>query len=173
VAAAAGLGGARLARLVAIGADVSAIGIAFGMAAMAPRYLVALATDELGPRLGAWLRAESRGQVPQPALAVTAAAVAVLVCGRGLSGLFVLSGLAVLAQYAASALALAKLAWTRAHGLRRRDLVWALASAAAVAFMARGAQPGELAILAGVLAAGAAIWSLARVSGRATKSAAG
>lgn len=173
VAAAAGLGGGRLARIVAVGANVSAIGIAFGMAAMTPRYLVALASDDLGPRLGPWLRAESRGQVPQRALAVTAGAVALLVCGRGLSGLFVLSGLAVLAQYAASALALAKLAWTRTHGLRRRDALWAPASTAAVAFMARGAQPGELAILAGVLAAGAAIWSLARLSRRTAKSAAG
>lgn len=173
VSAAAALGGGRLARIVAVGANLSAIGIAFGMAAMTPRYLVALATDDLGPRLGPWLRAESHGQVPQRALAVTAAAVALLVSGRALGGLFVLSGLAVLAQYAASALALAKLAWTRAHGLRRRDAVWAPASAAAVTFMVRGAQPGELAILGGVLAAGAAVWSVARLSARTTKSAAG
>ncbi|HXU61131.1 MAG TPA: amino acid permease, partial [Polyangia bacterium] len=173
VSAAGALGGGRLARLVALGADLSAIGIAFGMAAMTPRYLVALASDDLGPRLGPWLRAESRGQVPLRALAVTAAAVAVLVSGRALGGLFVLSGLAVLAQYAASALALAKLAWTRAHGLRRRDLVWAPASAAAVALMVPGAQSGELAILGGVLAAGLGVWGVARLSARSTKSAAG
>ncbi len=158
VAAAAALGGAGLGRLVAVGANVSAIGIAFGMAAMTPRYLVALATDDLGPRLGGWLRAESAGQVPLHALAVTAGAVALLVSGRALAGLFALSGLAVLVQYAASALALAKLAWTRAHGLRRRDALWAPLSAGAVAFMVSGAQPGELAILAGVIVAGVALW---------------
>ncbi|HXU61154.1 MAG TPA: APC family permease [Polyangia bacterium] len=173
VAAAGALGGGWLARIVAVGADLSAIGIAFGMAAMTPRYLVALASDELGPRLGPWLRAESQGQVPLRALAVTAAAVAVLVSGRALGGLFVLSGLAVLAQYAASALALAKLAWTRAHGLRRRDLIWAPASAAAVALMVPGAQPGELAILGGVLAAGLGVWGVARLSARSAKSAPG
>ncbi len=158
VAAAAALGGGGLGRLVSVGANVSAIGIAFGMAAMTPRYLVALASDELGPGLGGWLRAESAGQVPLRALAVTAGAVALLVCGPGLGGLFVLSGLAVVVQYAASALALAKLAWTRAGGLRRREAVWAPLSAGAVAFMVGGAQPGELAILGGVIAAGLVVW---------------
>ncbi|MES1208023.1 MAG: APC family permease, partial [Pseudomonadota bacterium] len=105
-AAAAVLGGAHFGRVVAIGTDVSAIGIAFGMAAMTPRYLVALSQDEtVGPTFGRWLRAESRGQVPVRALCVTAVLVGLLVAGRGLGGLFVLSGLAVLVQYGASALA--------------------------------------------------------------------
>jgi amino acid transporter len=162
-AAAAVLGGRRLGWVVAIGTDVSAIGIAFGMAAMTPRYLVALAQDEtLGPTVGRWLRAESRGLVPVRALCVTAVLVGVLVSGRGLGGLFVLSGLAVLVQYATSALALSKLAWTRAFGVRRRDLVWAPLSAAAVLSMVRGAQPGEVAILSGVLVAGFALLAVGR-----------
>ena len=162
-AAAAVLGGRRLGWVVAIGTDVSAIGIAFGMAAMTPRYLVALAQDEtLGPTVGRWLRAESRGLVPVRALCVTAVLVGVLVSGRGLGGLFVLSGLAVLVQYATSALALSKLAWTRALGVRRRDVVWAPLSAAAVLFMVRGAQPGEVAILSGVLVAGFVLLAVGR-----------
>jgi len=162
-AAAAALGGARLGRIVELGTDASAIGIAFGMAAMTPRYLAALSSDEtLGPTLGPWLRAETRGQVPARALAVTALAIGLLVAGRGLAGLFVLSGLAVLIQYAASALSLARLAWSRAHGLRRRDAAWAPLSAAAVLLMLRAAQPGELAILAGVLVVGLALWTIGR-----------
>jgi amino acid transporter len=160
-AAAAALGGGHLGRIVALGTDVSAIGIAFGMAAMTPRYLVALSSDEtLGPTVGPWLRAENRGQVPARALALTGLAIGVLVAGRGLAGLFVLSGLAVLIQYAASALALARLAWRRSHGLRRRDAAWAPLSAAAVLLMLRAAQPGELAILSGVMVVGLALWLL-------------
>ena len=162
-AAAAALGGGALGRIVAVGTDVSAIGIAFGMAAMTPRYLVALSSDDtLGPTLGGWLRAETRGQVPVRALAVTAIAVGVLVSGRGLQGLFVLSGLAVLVQYAASGLSLARLAWPRLHGLRRRDAVWAPLSAAAVLLMLRAAQPSELGILAGVLVVGLVLWVVTR-----------
>ena len=165
-AAAAVLGGRRLGRVVSIGTDVSAIGIAFGMAAMTPRYLVALSDDEtLGPTVGRWLRAESRGQVPVRALCVTAVLVGVLVSGRGLGGLFVLSGLAVLVQYGTSALALSRLAWMRARGLRRRDVVWAPLSGAAVLFMVRAAQPGEVAILAGVLVAGFAVRAVGRRAG--------
>ncbi len=160
-AAAAALGGGRLGRIVSIGTDVSAIGIAFGMAAMTPRYLVALGSDEaLGPAVGAWLRTETRGQVPARALAITAVATGVLVSGRELAGLFALSGLAVLIQYAASALSLAHLAWRRGHGLRRRDAVWAPLSTAAVLLMLRAARPAELAILAGVLVVGVALWAL-------------
>ncbi|HSS40696.1 MAG TPA: APC family permease [Polyangia bacterium] len=162
-AAAAVLGGRRLGRVVSLGTDLSAIGIAFGMAAMTPRYLVALSDDEtVGPTVGRWLRAESRGQVPVRALCVTAVLVGVLVSGRALGGLFVLSGLAVLIQYGTSALALSKLAWMRARGLRRRDVVWAPLSGAAVLFMVRAAQPGEVAILAGVLVAGFAVRAVGR-----------
>src|SRR6185295_145303 len=44
VAAAGALGGAQLATLVSIGTNISTIGIAFGMLAMTPRYLAALAS---------------------------------------------------------------------------------------------------------------------------------
>ncbi|HXK20062.1 MAG TPA: APC family permease, partial [Polyangiaceae bacterium] len=60
--------------LFAAGANISAIGIAFGMFAMTPRYLAALGTDAL---LGRELSLERRG-VPGRALVITTALVLAL-----------------------------------------------------------------------------------------------
>jgi amino acid transporter len=136
--------------MFAAGTNVSAIGIAFGMFAMTPRYLAALGTPEL---LGEGLGRETRG-VPLRALGVTALAVALLVSNASLSGLFVLSSLAVLAQYAVSALALLRLAHRRARGLGRLDLWLAPLTLVSIALLARSAHAAELAIIGGVLVTG-------------------
>jgi APA family basic amino acid/polyamine antiporter len=147
--------GARYSRglgrgLFAAGANVSAIGIAFGMFAMTPRYLAALGTDSL---LGAGLAREHRG-VPVRALVVTTLAVLVLVSSSTLSGLFVLSSLAVLLQYAVSATALFRLASRGERGLGRLDLFLAPFTLLAIAALARAAAAAELVILGGILLVG-------------------
>lgn len=145
--------GPRLTGLFAAGTNLSAIGIAFGMFAMTPRYLAALGTPRL---LGATLGRETRG-VPLRALVVTASAVMLLVSSASLSGLFVLSSLAVLAQYAVSAVALFRLAQRRERGLGRVDQWLAPLCLASIVLLAWAAQPAELAIVAGVLVTGFAL----------------
>ena len=142
--------GGRLTALFATGTNVSAIGIAFGMFAMTPRYLAALGTEKL---LGLALARESRG-VPVVALAITTGAVLGLVSSASLSGLFVLSSLAVLLQYAVSAFCLFRLAARRERGLGRLDQVLAPLTLLAVAALAHSAELAELAILAAILGLG-------------------
>jgi len=136
--------------LFAAGANISAVGIAFGMFAMTPRYLSALGTDTL---FGAELARESRG-VPTRSLLVTTLAVLVLVSSSTLSGLFVLSSLAVLLQYAVSAAALFRLAARSERGLGKLDLLLAPFTLLAIAALAQAALASELLILAGILASG-------------------
>jgi basic amino acid/polyamine antiporter, APA family len=145
--------GGRLTPLFATGTNVSAIGIAFGMFAMTPRYLAALGTEKL---LGRALARESRG-VPVVALAVTTGAVLVLVSSASLSGLFVLSSLAVLLQYAVSAVALFRLAARRERGLGRPDQVLAPLTLLAIAALVHAAKLAELLILGGILGVGGAV----------------
>lgn len=136
--------------LFAAGANISAVGIAFGMFAMTPRYLSALGTEAL---LGVELGHERRG-VPTRALSITTLAVLVLVSSSTLGGLFVLSSLAVLLQYAVSAAALFRLAWRRERGLGKLDLWLAPATLLAIAALAQAARAVELLILAGILLVG-------------------
>jgi basic amino acid/polyamine antiporter, APA family len=134
----------------ATGANLSAVGIAFGMFAMTPRYLAALGDEALlGPRL-----ARERRGVPVLALLVTTSCVLVLTSAASLQGLFVLSSLAVLLQYAVSALSLYRLAGRGARGLGRLDRVVAPLSLASIAVLARSAELAELGVLAGVVALG-------------------
>ena len=142
-------GGATRA-LFSMGANVSAVGIAFGMFAMTPRYLSALGTDGL---LGSSLSRERRG-VPVLALGVTTVVVLLLVSSSTLSGLFVLSSLAVLSQYAVSAAALFRLAWRRERGLGLLDLCLAPLTLLAIFALARAAEAVELLTLAALLLAG-------------------
>jgi amino acid efflux transporter len=158
VAAADALGGAGLAQFVAIGTTVSAVGIAFGMFAMTPRYLATLGRDD---GLGAWIGQEGERQVPARALVFTCCIVAGLVTlalggsrGAGLRGLFVLSGVMVLTQYGVSALALGALAIRRQNGLDMRHLWPVPFVAATVLVMAQAARWGELLVAAGSLAVG-------------------
>ncbi len=136
--------------LFAAGANISAVGIAFGMFAMTPRYLAALGTDSL---LGAELARERRG-VPVRALVITTLAVLVLVSSSTLTGLFVLSSLAVLLQYAVSAAALFRLASRGERGLGKLDRLLAPFTLLAILALARAAEPVELLTLAGILLGG-------------------
>jgi amino acid transporter len=142
--------GGRLTALFATGTNVSAVGIAFGMFAMTPRYLAALGTEKL---LGPALARESRG-VPVIALVITTGAVLGLVSSASLSGLFVLSSLAVLLQYAVSALSLFRLAARRERGLGRLDQGLAPLTLLAITALAHTAELAELAILVGILGLG-------------------
>jgi len=143
----------------AAGANVSACGIAFGMFAMTPRYLAALGTDSL---FGAELSRERRG-VPTRSLLITTVLVLLLVSSSTLSGLFVLSSLAVLLQYAVSAASLFRLAARGERGLGRLDLLLAPFTLLAIAALGQAARAAELLVLVGILAAGFALLSGRRV----------
>jgi amino acid transporter len=136
--------------LFASGANVSAIGIAFGMFAMTPRYLAALGTESL---LGQALARERRG-VPVRALVITTVAVIALISSSAVLRLMVLSSLAVLLQYAVSAVALFRLSSRGENGLGAWDRALAPLSLLAILALGRAAEAGELLTLGLLLVAG-------------------
>jgi basic amino acid/polyamine antiporter, APA family len=146
------LGGTGLARLVAAGTSVSALGITLGMMVTTPRYLSALAAGERGI-LG--LDRLSADGVPRRAVLATWLFVALVVTLGELGELFVLSSLGVLMQYGVTAAALAALAWRRERGLRPRD-AWSapLTLAAALALAVFGATAREALVALGVVVVG-------------------
>jgi amino acid transporter len=145
-------GGPAAFAVVAAGANVSALGIAFGMFNTTPRYLSALA--EPGA-LGPWVGELDTRLVPQRALWITAVTVVVIVSFLGkLSELFVLSSLAVLAQYAATLAALGVLAWRGEHGLDRRHIWPVPLSLIGIALATQGAEKAEIVVAAVVIALG-------------------
>jgi basic amino acid/polyamine antiporter, APA family len=145
-------GGAPVADIVAAGANVSALGIAFGMVNTTPRYLSALS----GPgAFGPWIGATDARLVPQRALWLTTIAVIVLVVAtRQLSVLFVLSSLAVLAQYGAALTSLGALAWRGERGLSRKAIWMVPLSLIGVFLAAQGAKRKEFVVAFAVLLAG-------------------
>jgi amino acid transporter len=158
VAVADALGGNIAGTLVAVGTSVSALGIAFAMLVMTPRYLAALGRPEaLGTRLGF----EDARRVPRRALAITAGLVGVLVfvalgsgAGEGLRRLFLLSSVMVLAQYAVSIAALASMALRGRVALGPRH-TWIVPFAAMPLIrIAHAITLSELGVTAGVLAIG-------------------
>lgn len=151
VALGSALGGSRAASAVALGTNLSALGIAFGMFAMTPRYLATLGRPE---GLGTWIGQEDPRHVPQRALWITVALVLVLVLSGRLMQLFALSSVAVLAQYGMSIASLVKLSLGRERGLGPRHAWPAPLALGAVWLVARAARLGELAVAAAVLAAG-------------------
>jgi len=153
--------------LFAAGANISAVGIAFGMFAMTPRYLSALGTESL---FGAELARERRG-VPTRALLITTLAVLALVSSSTLSGLFVLSSLAVLLQYAVSAASLFRLAARGERGLGKLDRMLAPCSLLAIIALAQAALAVELLTLGGILVGGFLLLHLRRAlaSGQPTR----
>jgi APA family basic amino acid/polyamine antiporter len=157
------VGGVSLARLVAAGTSISALGIAFGMVVTTPRYLSALAS---GGRELLALDRVSAGGVPMRALAVTWAVVATTVSLGELGELFALSSIAVLLQFGTSALALLVLAARRERGLEPRD-AWpalpTLAVAAVLVVAGATAREGLVAAAAVVLGLGLLRLSSARV----------
>lgn len=115
--AAAALGGARFGELVRVGASVSALGIAFGMIVMTPRYLAGLGAEHVGPALA---RSDRRG-VPRVAVLASVALISLLLIAGSGGQLFALSSVAVLSQYGMTGLSLLALSLRRARGLRPSD----------------------------------------------------
>lgn len=161
------LAGPGLARLVAAGTSVSALGIAFGMMVTSPRYLSALASG--GRALFGLERVSPKG-VPTRALAATWLVVATLVSLGELGALFALSSIAVLMQLGTSALSLVVLAARRERGLRPLD-AWPAVPTLAVAttLVAFGATRQEAFVGLGTALVGLALLRVSRprASGRA------
>jgi len=155
IAAARAQGGFRLAALVSMGTNISAVGIAFGMMAMTPRYLAAL---DFGSAKSSGLAAESLQQVPGRALFVTLVLVITLLSWGALSRLFVLSSVAVLFQYSVSVLALGSLALKRAHGLTLRDALSAPLALVPLGLVARAVERAELLVMSGIVAVALLLW---------------
>jgi basic amino acid/polyamine antiporter, APA family len=155
IAAAQTLGGFRLAALVGMGTNISAIGIAFGMMAMTPRYLAALQFRAEGAALGS---SESLREVPGRALLVTLALVVLLLSWGALSRLFVLSSVAVLFQYSVSVLSLGYLALKRAHGLTPRDALSAPLALVALFAVARAVERAELWLMSAIVLLALLLW---------------
>lgn len=154
VDAARAYGGRTAEWLVAAGTNISALGIAFGMFAMSPRYLSTLGRpDGLGP----WIGRESERHVPQRALWITLGVVLVVSLSGKLGELFVLSSVSVLAQYAVSAAALAVLAVKRENGLSPRHLWPVPLALGAILLLGQAAKAIELFVFAGVLLAGGVV----------------
>jgi APA family basic amino acid/polyamine antiporter len=154
------LAGPPLARLVAAGTSVSALGIAFGMLVTTPRYLSALAAGERS--LFGLDRMSPRG-VPLRALAVTWVVDSIVVSLGELRELFALSSIAVLAQFGTSALALLVLAWRRERGLSPLAAWPALPTlAVAAVLVALGATLTEATVALGTIAVGVVLLWLAR-----------
>jgi amino acid transporter len=158
--AAAALGGSALAKGVAWGTSVSALGICLGMMVTTPRYLSALAG---GKRELFGLEREAASGVPLRALLVTWAIVTVLVNLGELSELFVLSAMAVLMQFGVTAASLVALARRRQRGLAPRHAWLAVPTLVLALVLVRfGATPREVLVAAFTVATGIALAALAR-----------
>jgi amino acid transporter len=147
--AAGALGGAWWGALLGAATNVSALGIAFGMVTMTPRYLAAL-----GPELGAALQRESGRGVPRVALGVATAMIVALLAAGSLGELLALSSVAVLAQYGVTSLALLRLAWRRERGLQRRDAWPAPLALGGALLLGSGASRQELLVALGAVVVG-------------------
>ena len=159
VAAGQALGGDRLGALLRAGTSVSALGIAFGMMAMTPRFLSALARVS---HLGAGLSDESQKGTPRWALAVTVVMVSVLVMAGSLGELFTLSSIAVITQHGIGACALAVLAFRRQRGLILRHAWSVIPTLGVVAVLLTAASAREWGVAAGVAAVGIVLRALRR-----------
>jgi basic amino acid/polyamine antiporter, APA family len=147
------LGGADLSRLIVVGTSLSALGISFGMIAMTPRYLSALANG--GRQLPFGFERVAANGVPLYALALTWGLVCLLhLMGGNLAEIFALSGATVLLQYGVTALALLALARRAERGFTRRDAWPVLPALAVTLVLVSGAEAREAAIASGALALG-------------------
>jgi amino acid transporter len=153
------LAGPLLARLVAAGTSVSALGIAFGMMVTTPRYLSSLAVDD---HLLGLDRTSARG-VPLRALGATTLLGSLMVGFGELGELFALSSIAVLMQFGVTAAALHVLAGRRQRGLEPRDR-WPVLPTLAVALVlvAFGATLREGAVALAVTLLGLVLLHLSR-----------
>jgi amino acid transporter len=152
VDAAAVYGGAGLARLVAAGTTISALGISFGQMVATPRYLSALSS---GARTLFGVERLSPRGVPLKALFVTWLLVTLLVQGGDLTELFALSAIGVLLQFGVTAAALVALAWRRERGLRPAHAWLAVPTLTlALVLVAFGATGREALVALAAVAAG-------------------
>jgi amino acid transporter len=149
--AALALGGPGPARWVELGANVSALGIAFGMMVMTPRYLSALGAHA---SQFAFLARSSARDVPHYALLLTLVAVILLSSLESLESLFVLSSSAVLVQYVAASASLIRLSLRREHGVSAVASVPALLTLGAAFLLSLAIDLRELILLAGLLGVG-------------------
>jgi len=158
--AAAVLGGPLLARAVAAGTTVSALGIAFAMLVTTPRYLSALAE---GGRLALGLEVMNARGVPARALLVTWALVVLLLQSGSRAELFALSSVAVLMQYGVTASSLIVLGRRRERGLMPRHAVLALPALAVAFALGTGASRREAVVAAAAVLLGLVLrWAAAR-----------
>jgi APA family basic amino acid/polyamine antiporter len=151
VATAHALGGALVAGVVAFGTNLSALGTAFGMVVMTPRYLAALGTPAA---LGGWLGEFDARGVPRRALLLTASLVALLASSEALVSLLALASAAVLVQYSIAIAALVRLALARRFELGRAALIPALLGFFAIVLLVAAIEPSELNLLAAALGLG-------------------
>jgi basic amino acid/polyamine antiporter, APA family len=150
--AAGAVGGDAMRALLTWGTSLSALGIAFGMVSMTPRYLAALAAQELlAGRLS-----EMKSGVPRRALVVTVVLVVGLAVtfGAHLDELLVLSSVAVLCQFASAAAALGWLSVRRLHGFVPKDGWVAIPALVTPALLMAHGTRAEWATAAGALALG-------------------
>jgi amino acid transporter len=154
------LGGPALARAVAVGTSVSALGICFGMMVTTPRYLSALAH---GRSHVLALDRETAQGVPLRALGVTWVVVMVLLQVGSRAELFALSAIAVVTQFVVTAAALAALAHRRERGLRRWHLAVALPAMAVGLGLVSGATAREAAAAAGAVLLGLVLRRVGRM----------
>lgn len=158
--AAQALGGKLLADVITVGTSISALGIAFGMMAMTPRYLSALAAG--GRQLPLDFERMSEKGVPLRALFLTWLLVSLLLQGGELSEFFALSGVTVLLQYGVTALSLFALARRRERGLSARDAWPALPTVLVTLALVSGVHVREAIVAAGALAAGLVLRAVRR-----------
>jgi APA family basic amino acid/polyamine antiporter len=159
-------GGTGLARLVALGTSISALGIALGMMVTTPHYLSALASGRRA--LFDLERLDERG-VPMRALLVTWILVTLLVNAGDLGELFALSSIAVLMQFGVTAAALVALAFRRYRGLRPIDAWPALPTfVVGITLVAFGATRREGLVALGAIVAGLVLSRLAKVRPEST-----
>jgi APA family basic amino acid/polyamine antiporter len=123
-------GGELAGRVLAAGQLVSALGIAFGQMVTTPHYLSALGKAD---GLGLWIGQTRPSGVPLRALAISAGSIAVLVLQSDLASLFVLSSVAVLAQYGVAALSLLVLVWRSGRAAQVASAVQGMRPAAGAA----------------------------------------
>ena len=142
-------GGPLLARVVALGTSVSALGIAFGMVATTPRYLSALATG--GRSLPFDFERIAGNGVPLRALFVTWVLVVSLLQAGSLNEFFALSSVAVLAQYGVTALSLMTLARRREQGLGPPDAWSSVPTIVVTIALVSGAHAREVGVGVGAL----------------------
>jgi len=157
--AAAVFGGPALARAVAAGTTLSALGIAFAMMVTTPRYLSALAQ---GGRLALGIETMNARGVPARALLVTWGLVVVLLQARSRAELFALSSVAVLMQYSFTAASLAALARRRERGLVPAHAALAVPALAVALALGAGASLREAEVAAVAVLLGFALREAAR-----------